>query len=65
MTDTIQSPAYATTLVVSLGLLSTPLRVGIIVGSVTILVLFHKGVLRVIMRLFGETHPRYREQNAR
>jgi len=46
-TDAIHPPACATTLIISLGLLSTPLRVGIIVGSVTILVLFHGGVLYV------------------
>lgn len=46
-TDAIHPPACATTLIVSLGLLSTPFRVGIIVGSVTILVLFHNGVLLV------------------
>jgi len=43
-TDTIHPPACATTLIVSLGLLSTPLRVGIIVGSVTLLVVLHRGM---------------------
>jgi len=58
-TDSIHPPACATTLIVSLGLLSTPLRVGIIVGSVTILVAFHTGVLAVFARLVGGTHPVY------
>jgi len=61
-TDTIHPPACATTLIVSLGLLSTPLRVGIIVGSVTILVLFHNSVLLLRKRLVGDSHPLYREQ---
>jgi len=59
-TDTIHPPACATTLIVSLGLLSTPLRVGIIVGSVTILVLFHAGVLSLFRRIVGSDHPLYR-----
>ena len=42
----IHAPACATTLIVSLGLLSTPLQVGIIVGSVCLLVLVHVTVLR-------------------
>ena len=58
-TDTIHPPACATTLIVSLGLLSTPLRVSIIVGSVTILVLFHNSVLLVFKRLVGDSHPLY------
>ncbi|WP_080505311.1 HPP family protein [Halorubrum aethiopicum] len=61
-TDTIHPPACATTLIVSLGLLSTPLRVGIIVGSVTILVLFHNIVILIFKRLVGDSHPRYHEQ---
>jgi CBS-domain-containing membrane protein len=46
-TDSSHPPACATTLIVSLDLRSTPLRVGIIVGTVTSLVLFHAGVLLV------------------
>jgi len=61
-TDTIHPPACATTLIVSLGLLSTPLRVGIIVGSVTILVLFHNSVLLVFKRLVGDSHPLYERE---
>jgi hypothetical protein len=38
VTDTVHAPACATTLIVSLGLLSTPLEVGIIVVSVVLLV---------------------------
>ncbi|WP_418280972.1 HPP family protein [Halorubrum sp. DTA98] len=64
-TDTIHPPACATTLIVSLGLLSTPLRVGIIVGSVTILVLFHNSVLLVFKRLVGDSHPRYGNKETR
>lgn len=56
-TDTIHPPACATTLIVSLGLLSTVLQVGIIVGSVTLLVLFHNGVLWVFEHLVGDSHP--------
>ncbi|ELZ82479.1 hypothetical protein C453_15378 [Haloferax elongans ATCC BAA-1513] len=37
-TDTVHAPACATTLIVSLGLLSTPREVGIIVASVVLLV---------------------------
>lgn len=58
-TDTIHPPACATTLIVSLGLLSTPQRVAIIVGSVVILVAFHNGVLRIFRHLVGDSHPRY------
>lgn len=61
-TDTIHPPACATTLIVSLGLLSTPLRVSIIVGSVTILVLFHKSVLLVFKHLVGDSHPLYERE---
>jgi hypothetical protein len=64
-TDTIHPPACATTLIVSLGLLSTPLRVGIIVGSVTILVLFHAGVLSLFRRIVGDDHPLYRVEGNR
>jgi hypothetical protein len=58
-TDTIHAPACATTLIVSLGLLSTPLRVAIIVGSVIILAGFHQMILRLFKRFVGDTHPRY------
>ena len=64
-TDTIHPPACATTLIVSLGLLSTPLRVGIIVGSVTILDLFHSSVILIFKRLVGGSHLLYREQESR
>jgi hypothetical protein len=57
-TDTVHPPACATTLIVSLGLLSTPLRVGIVV-SVGVLVAFHGGVLFLFRRLVGDTHPLY------
>lgn len=58
-TDTIHAPACATTLIVSLGLLSTPLQVGIIVVSVIILVEFHSGVLWMFKRIVGESRPPY------
>jgi hypothetical protein len=58
-TDTIHAPACATTLIVSLGLLSTPVQVVIIAVSVAVLVGFHLGVLRVFRRLVGESHPLY------
>lgn len=61
-TDTIHPPACATTLIVSLGLLSTPLRVGIIVGSVTILVGLHNSVILIFKRLVGDSHLLYREE---
>jgi len=64
-TDMLHPPACATTLIVSLGLLSTPLRVGIIVGSVTILVLFHAGVLSLFGRIVGDDHPLYRVEGSR
>jgi len=59
-TETIRAPACATTLIVSLGLLSTPPQVAVIVVSVVILVEFHTGVLLVYERLIGESHPFYR-----
>jgi len=62
VTDTIHPPACATTLIVSLGLLSTPLRVGIIVGSVGILVLFHTSVLLLVRQLISDSYPYYRDQ---
>lgn len=65
VTDTIHPPACATTLIVSLGLLSTPVRVGIIVGSVSVLVLFHTGVLAAFERVVGDVHPHYNEDGGR
>lgn len=50
-TDTIHAPACATTLIVSLGLLSSPAQVAIIVVSVVILVEFHALVLHAFQRL--------------
>lgn len=60
VTDTVHAPACATTLIVSLGLLSTPIQVGIIVASVLILVEFHHGVLQVFKQIVGDEHPLYR-----
>ena len=58
-TDTIHPPPCATTLIVSLGLLSTPTRVGIIVASVVLLVGFHGAVLRGFDRLWATTPQDY------
>ena len=60
-TRTVHAPACATTLIVSLGLLSTPVQVGIIVVSVGILVAFHAAVVRLFKHLVGESHPLYRD----
>jgi hypothetical protein len=56
-TDTIHAPACATTLIVSLGVLSTPTQVAIIIVSVVLLVGSHTAVLVVFKRLVGQTHP--------
>ncbi|MFB6123515.1 MAG: HPP family protein [Haloferacaceae archaeon] len=61
-TDSIHPPACATTLIVSLGLLSTPVQVAIIVASVSILVSFHAGARFVCRRLVGDARPRDRER---
>lgn len=58
-TDTIHAPACATTLIVSLGLLSTPVQVVIIVVSVIILVEFHVTTLWAFKQIVGDTHPLY------
>ena len=50
-TDTVHPPACATTLIVSLGLLSTPRQVGIIVVAVTILVGGNAAGERIIERV--------------
>jgi CBS-domain-containing membrane protein len=60
-TDTVHAPACATTLIVSLGLLSTPLQVGIIIVSVIILVEVHVAVLVLFKRMVGDSHPLYRD----
>lgn len=52
-TDWIHAPACATTLIVSLGLLSTPLAVATIFVSIVILVAFHAGALLLFNRLVG------------
>ena len=61
-TDTNHAPACATTLIVSLGLLSTPLQVAIIVASVVVLVAVHAAVLRLFRRIVGDAHPVYRAE---
>lgn len=55
-TDTVHAPACATTLIVSLGLLSTPIQVVIIVVSVIILVEFHILTRRALTWIRGEAH---------
>lgn len=56
-TETNHAPACATTLIVSLGLLSTPLQATIIVASVVVLVAVHWLVIRGFRRVVGDTHP--------
>jgi hypothetical protein len=58
-TDTNHAPACATTLIVSLGLLSTPAQVAIIVASVIVLVVVHGAVVAGFERLVGDSHPRF------
>jgi len=58
-TDVNHAPACATTLIVSLGLLSTPVQVGIIAASVVVLVVVHGAVVAGFRRLVGESHPQY------
>ena len=60
-TDTNHAPACATTLIVSLGLLSTPLQVGIIVASVVILVGVHRAVVYAYRRAVAGANPRFDE----
>ncbi|MFC6906717.1 HPP family protein [Halalkalicoccus tibetensis] len=62
-TDTNHAPACATTLIVSLGLLSTPLQVAIIVVSVVVLIEVHSVVLYVFEQLVGDTHPVFRNKS--
>lgn len=54
-TDTNHAPACATTLIVSLGLLSTPLQVAIIVVSVVVLVEVHAIVLHLYEWVTGDS----------
>jgi CBS-domain-containing membrane protein len=63
-TGTVHPPACATTLIVSLGLLSTPTEVAITVASVTVLVAFHAVVILAFKRLVGDTHPLYGRDEA-
>lgn len=60
-TNTNHAPACATTLIVSLGLLSTPIQVAIIVASVVVLVELHAVVLRLFERIVGDSHPDFRD----
>lgn len=57
VTGTVHAPACASTLIVSLGLLSTPLQVVIIVVSVVVLVGFHRGALRGYEDVIRDRHP--------
>jgi CBS-domain-containing membrane protein len=63
-TGTVHPPACATTLIVSLGLLSTPAEVAIIVASVVVLVAFHALVILAFKRLVGDAHPLYGRDEA-
>jgi hypothetical protein len=56
-TDTVHAPACATTLIVSLGLLSTPMQVATIVLGVSVLVAFHALVLSAYHRAVGSSRP--------
>ncbi|WP_049935943.1 HPP family protein [Haloplanus natans] len=56
--DATHAPACATTLIVSLGLLSTPIQVGIIVGSVVVLVAVHGTVVAGSERVRGSARTR-------
>ncbi|ODR79271.1 hypothetical protein BG842_07460 [Haladaptatus sp. W1] len=58
-TDMIHAPACATTLIVSLGLLSTPTQVVIIVVSIVLLVASDTAVLFLFKRVVGRPHPIY------
>jgi hypothetical protein len=58
-TDTVHAPACATTLIVSLGLLSTPTQVAIIVVSVVVLVELHAVALISHRRLVDDDHSEY------
>lgn len=58
-TNTNHAPACATTLIVSLGLLSTPVQVAIIVASVVVLVEVHSVVLALFERVVGDSHPAF------
>ncbi|WP_137283701.1 HPP family protein [Halorussus salinisoli] len=61
-TDMNHAPACATTLIVSLGLLSTPVQVVIIVVSVVVLVEVHAVVLYLFKAVVGDSHPVYRNR---
>ena len=63
-TDWVHPPACATTLIVSLGLLSTPPEVAIIVANVTALVAFHAAVVLLFERLVGDMLPLYGRDEA-
>ena len=56
-TGTVHPPACATTLIVSLGLLSTPVAVGIIVASVCVLVAVHAAVALALGRAARVARP--------
>jgi hypothetical protein len=61
-TDTNHAPACATTLIVSLGLLSTPVQVGIIAVSVVVLVVVHGVAVAGFRRLVGGSRPRHADR---
>jgi len=58
--DAVHAPACATTLIVSLGLLSTPTQAAVIVAGVVVLVGVHALVVVAFKRIVGDSHPLYR-----
>lgn len=56
LTNQIHPPACATTLIVSLGLLSTPLQATIIVVSVFLIVLLHAAALFAFEQMVGDVY---------
>lgn len=56
-TNTVHPPACATTLIVSLGILTTPPQIGIIVTSVVVLVGLHANVRPVFDRIVEDVQP--------
>lgn len=60
LTDTEHAPACATTLIVSLGLLSTPFQVGVMFASIVVLVGAHLAVRDVVERAAGQYRSTHR-----
>jgi hypothetical protein len=60
LTDTEHAPTCATTLIVSLGLLSTPFQVGVVFASIVVLVGVHLAVRDVVERAAGRCRSAHR-----